>query len=102
MDEIKGDLRGARGFIIKLKIRDANGFPQHKASFRLDDTKTLVRELNLLKDKFGVECFELKNKYKKEAIKEQLEDLGGEDWREKTRGLREINKDIQKKVREAL
>ncbi len=107
MDDFKGDLRNTRESIIKVKIRDRRGQPLHKAEFSLSDRSSIIRELKLLQDKFGVDCFEIKGKYKNKVIEvqqreieEEIERLDG--WREKTKFLREPDKEFQEKVRKLL
>lgn len=112
IENIKGSLRGVSDFIMKIRIRNSNGEPQHKSEFRLNDKNSLLRFLGILKDKFGVDCFEIKEKYKKKAMaqqekemEEEIESLQQEndkDWREKTRGLRETDEEFRKKAKEIL
>lgn len=104
MESFKGNLRGTADFMIKIKIRSPNGEPQHSAEFRLNDRSSLIRELSLLKDKFGVDCFEIKGKHKKTLMAQQEEQAEEElsnlsEFREKTRVLREPDKKTQEKMR---
>jgi len=104
-NNIEGDLRGSTSPIIKIRIRSHNGTPQHRAEFRLSDTKSLVNELNILKDKFGVGCFIIKSEYSDKYSKQLVEEVTEEtkrltDWREKTKGLRE-DKDFTQKMKDA-
>ncbi len=106
-DDFKGDLRKSNSSIIKIKIRSHNGMPLHKSEFRLNDKHCMIKELNLLKDKFGVDCFELKGQYKKVYLEQQEQEISKEkksldEWRKKTRGLREVDSELQKKVKESL
>jgi len=112
MENFKGNLRGVADFIIKIKIRNPKGEPQHSAEFRLNDRASLIGELRILKDKFGVDCFEIKGKHRKTLIAQQekeekeeldsLKELQENDWREKTKGLREPDKNLQEKMKKAL
>lgn len=107
MDNFKGNLRGPKEFIIKIGIRNTNGEPQHKAEFRLNDRPSLVRELNTLKEKFGAVGFEITGKHKQTLIEQQEKEAEEEldslsDWREKTKGLREPDKNLQEKMKNAL
>lgn len=94
MEDIKGNLMNVKDSIIKIRIRNRNGHPLHKAEFRLEDRSTLIKELNILKDKFGVDCFDIRGKainiHKEQQRLLQEEEIKAlADWREKTRGLRE-------------
>ena len=105
IEEVKGNLRNSHSSIIKIRIREHDGTPLHKSEFRLSDTKTLIKELNLLKDKFGVSCFKIKDEYKyinsSHLSNESLEEKEKlEEWRERTKGLRE-DKEFSKKMKEA-
>ncbi len=112
MDDIKGNLRGASDFIIKIKIRDSRGEPQHLAEFQLNDRSSLIRELRILKDKFGVDCFDIRGKHTKTLIAQQrseaqeelerLKEHQEKEWREKTKGLREQDTDFQEKMKKLL
>ena len=112
MEDFKGNLRGIMDFKINIKIRDPKGIPQHSAEFRLNDRSSLIRELRILQDKFGVDCFEIKGKHRKTLIAQQEEEARDElenlkkfqekDWREKTRGLREPDREFQEKVKKVL
>ncbi len=112
MEDIKGNLRGITDSIIKIKIRSPSGEPQHSAEFRLNDRSSLIGELRILKDKFGVDCFEIKGKHKKTLMAQQqkeardeldsLKEFQEKDWREKTKGLREPDKEFQEKMKKAL
>lgn len=112
---VKGDLRGAGEFIIKTKIRNTKGEPQHKSEFRLNDNSSVIRELSMWKDKFGVDCFDIKKKDIKTLMaqqngemKEEIESLRDheekrvKEYREKTKGLREPDKEFQEKMKKAL
>lgn len=87
---------------MKVRIRNNDGTPAHKSEFRLDDRSSVVTFLNLLKDKFGVDCFGIRGEFqnKHSDIKEEKKHL--DEWREKTRSLREPDKELQRKVRESL
>ena len=112
IDEFKGSLRGLTDYIMKIRIRNPKGEPQHKSEFRLNDKNSLLRFLGILKDKFGVDCFEIKDKYKKKALEQQKEEMDNEiknlmeennkDWREKTRGLRETDEEFREKAKKIL
>ena len=112
MEDFKGNLRGIADCIIKIKIRDPRGEPQHSAEFRLNDRASLIGELRILKDKFGVDCFEIKGKHRKTLIAQQEEEAMDElenlkefqekDWREKTKRLREPDKEFQEKMKKLI
>lgn len=107
MEDIKGNLRGTADSIIKIKIRSPSGEPQHSAEFKLNDRSSLISELRILKDKFGVDCFEIKGKHRKTLMAQQEEEAEDElanlkEFREKTRGLREPDKEFQEKMKKLL
>lgn len=117
MIEVKGDLRGASDFIMKNKIRNSKGEPQHKSEFRLNDRPSLISFLRILKDKFGVTCFEIVGKDRKTLVAQQTKEAEEElsslsdfqkrtdddsDFREKTRGLREPDKEFQEKMKKLI
>ena len=90
MENLKGNLRNTRDSIIKIRIRDRNGIPQHSAEFRLDDKSSLIRELRILKDKFGVSVIRFSNESKEEHTKQLTQEVNEEkqklkEWREKTK-----------------
>lgn len=100
-ERFKGNLRGSYSPIIKVKIRNHNGTPAHRAEFRVDDRSSMVQFLSLLKDKFGIDCFYLKPDYlpkQKDLIQEEKQHL--DEWREKTKGLREEDESFKKRMRE--
>ncbi len=106
MVDNKGNLRRSKDYIIYIKIRDDKGVPQHSSKFRLDDRRVLIREFNILKDKFGVDCFTIKDKHQKvykealiEEVKEEKEKLN--EFREKTKSLREYDETFRQKMRDA-
>lgn len=106
IDEIKGNLRNNKDYIIKIRVRDTRGLPQHKAEFKVSDKDCLVRELRLLKEKFGANCISL-DKNKEEVINQERKEIEDEmkhldDWRKRTRGLREPDKEFQEKVKKIL
>lgn len=104
MQNFKGNLRQSNSSILSVKIRDNQGRPQHKIEFRLTDRASTIKFLRLLKDSYGVTGFtfigETKEKVDaliKNEMSEELDKL--EDWREKTRGLREPDEDLQSKMK---
>lgn len=103
-DNLKGNLRRSKADIIKITIRSHNGMPMHKAEFRVDDKKMLVRELNLLKDKFGADCFNFKREFSTIDRKQRSNELEHEkealdDWREKTSPLRNDDDQFKQKMK---
>lgn len=101
---IKGDLRRSNSDIIKIRIRDNKGIIKHRAEFRISDTNSMVRELRLLEDKFGVNCFSIRDSFRgiiNEDIKRELseEEKNLKNWRERTKNLREPDKELQEKLR---
>jgi len=103
MNNIKGNLHNTKEGIINIKIRNLEGYPIHKAEFRIEDKRKMIEELNLLKDKFGINYIDIKGKFKildidqqKFNIQDELEHI--REWREKSRGLRE-DKNIREKMK---
>jgi len=93
METIKGNLRNISDNIIKIRIRNKQGIPQHSAEFRLNDRQTLLKELRLLKEKFGVDAIEISDKHKtlnnSQIIQEMKDERTHlEEWRKKSKGLR--------------
>lgn len=100
MEQIRGELKNSHAPIMKIRVRDHSGIPLYKAEFRTDDPKALAKHFNFLKDKIGISCFELKEEFKGvEEAKEEITYLN--EWREKTKGLREDDEELKRKMREA-
>ncbi len=69
--------------------------------------------MNILTNKFGVNCIDIKEKYKKKdkeqtqnEMNDELEHLEkytkDDDWRKKTRGLREVDEEFVEKAKKLL
>lgn len=102
----KGNLKNTNSSIIKIKIRSVEGYPQHKSEFRLNDRKSIIREVELWKEKFGVDCIMINRNYLNEFKLQKDSEFNEEkkaldEWREKTKNLREIDTDMQKRLKKA-
>ena len=101
VEGFKGNLENSNSPIINIKIREHDGMPMYKAEFRTNDQKSLIKHLNILKDKFGITCFDIKEEFQKISNKDidrEIEHLN--EWREKTKGLRDDD-EFKKKMRDA-
>jgi len=96
MNNFKGNLRNSTYPIMKVRIRNNDGTPAHKSEFRLDDKSSVLKFLNVLKDKFGVTLFEIKKQYRHSAI--DFDD----EFKERIKILREGDEELRKKIREKL
>lgn len=101
---LKGDLRKSKADIIRITIRSHGGMPMHKAEFRADDKKMLVKELNLLKDKFGADCFSFKREFSTIDKKQRFNEMNNEkeyldNWRENTKFLRNEDQQFKEKMK---
>jgi len=100
INEVKGELKNSHAPIMKIRIREHTGMPMYRAEFRTDDKKAVIQHLNLLKNKFGISCFEIKeNIIELKEVEEEKKYL--DEWREKTKGLRDDDLEFQKKMKEA-
>lgn len=99
---VKGSLRNSNHPIMKAQIRNNDGTPAHKSEFRLNDKSSIVSFLILLRDKFGVTCFDIKKEFVSESksiINDEKRHL--DEWREKTKGLRNDDPDLKEKMKRA-
>ena len=99
MEEVKGSLRNSTVPILKFKIRNNNGEPEHKGEFRLNDKASGLKFLHLLKDKYGIDYLDIRDPtLQTQEMNDEMKHL--EDWRERTKALREDG-DFTEKMRKA-
>ena len=101
----KGNLKTSSSPIINVKIKDADGTPAYKCKFRVSDRASSIQFLRMIQDKFGFDYFTLKPEYIKTVVSEEQRAIDEEkkhldDWREKTKGLRD-DENFTEKMRKA-
>jgi len=107
MEAIKGNLHNPREHILEIKIRNLNGIPVHKAELKMEDSRTLIKEINLWKEKFGVHCLIINKNFEKLDLNNINTQVQNEkkkliNWREKSKGLRNDNMEFREQLKKLL